>query len=312
MNIRLLFNTDDNVQVGLPSGKLSHTGARKCIKQQTGMTCTLYAMRRLAFFNTNNKEDKHMQAYLRIKHALSLFPHVVGLELLLETAREICAELSIDFTKALTRNENFMNYYYLCRQKHHFSLEPLEYYARLNDFNKWIIFYDILIENVFAPLMSLRKASWHPRDGVEGLKESLRQQGAHYFMGKFGSCFYSEKPREFKSESTAERKVYYFNKNKYIGDISPFTHAIIVDQVKKVNGVEMVFFRDPGYASRESAPEKIFMLSYETFVNRLTDYQGHRFMLKACSDDAAFGLVSARADKLYEQTGKQAFSPSHI
>ncbi|RDI45179.1 hypothetical protein [Aquicella lusitana] len=293
--VKLLIDQTDNTLVDLSSGKLSKKGARKPIKRQKGMTCTLYGMRRIAFFESSNQNDsiKEMIAYKTMKNALMNFNHDYAH--LAEIAFTLCQNLNIDLETALSLNSAFMNRFIKRANK---ALSKIEYLTSLEERGQWIILYDILTYKILLPLLHLENAAWHPRDGFNKLKESLRNHGAHAFMGKFGAWCHNEKPQPFMSETTQNRHVFYFRKNTYMGDYIPFTHCVIVDQLKIVNGKEMVFFRDPNSRSAPNKPEKIFMLSFENFVSRLTDWQGNRFILNCCPDETSFGFVSTQPERL--------------
>ncbi|MCW5584477.1 MAG: hypothetical protein KIT56_11530, partial [Gammaproteobacteria bacterium] len=297
MNIRFLSNTDDNVQVDLPSGKLSKAGVRKPLSAQKGMTCTLFSMRRIAIFDTDGQNKKSLQAYKKIKKALAAYNG--NHDELVSLANTILIDLNIDLGKSVLTNKSFMNKHQTFIKKTQINMSAQVFYNSLSSFHKWILLYDVIIKNILMPLMNLKETAWHPREGFAALKKSLKEKGAHFFMGKFGAWCYSKKPILLSKESTSSRQVFYFDKDTYIGDSKPFTHGIIVDQVKIVNGKEMIFFRDPSKASKEGQPEKIYILSYETFVNRLTDMQGYRFSYNECSNDINFGLVNESPGQLY-------------
>lgn len=300
MQMRLLADTDTNTHVDLPSGKISKSGAYKRVRRQQGMTCTLFALRRISIFNTADKKNSYLLAYKKMKSILANytgdFAEMVTL------AKGIFEDLGISIHKEIEKNQSFGHMCQKIRFTRQISKSNSEIFNLMSAFDQWIVLYDIFIEHVLKPLMNIRNADWHPRDGFKGLQETLKKNGALFFMGKFGTWCYSDAPLEFKSETTQNRHVFYFNKKSYVGDTKPFTHGIIVDQVKVVNGKQMVFFRDPNFLSSKTKAEKIFMLSYETFVERLTDLQGHRFSQQACSSEATFGLASAKPEKLYGLT----------
>lgn len=297
MNTRLLTNLTTDTHVDLPSGKISKTGVRKPIKQQKGMACTLFAMRRITFFNTGIEDNKALQAYKLIKLALMEFGNDTNA--LLTIGINICKDFDIDIEKNILKNKSFMEKYFRIKPSLPSSMSPGGLFNRLSSFDQWVVIYDILIETVLAPLMNLKNTDWHPRDGINALKDSLRVNGAHFFMGKFGFWCYNKPPKKFTSECTRDRHIFSFDKNAYVGDSRPFTHGIIVDQIKTVNGKEMVFFRDPYTQSKEGQPEKIFMLSYETFIQRLTDRQGYRVARNECASDLTFGMTSRCPENLY-------------
>ena len=274
-------NDQNAIHVNLPSGKLTKSGERKMIKRQRGMTCMLYGLRRIGFFDQQISESLAIEHYKKLKHAMQNFKK--NYTELIQLGLEICRDAEIDLEAALQLSKNFMSYY----AKHQHKLTEIEFFHRVVPEHRWTVLYNILLEKVVLPLMHIENISWHPRDGFSGLRDSLKKHGAHAFVGKFGRCFHNPKPLPFHSQSTENRHVFYFLKDSFIGETSAYNHCIIVDDAKIVGGKEMVFFRDPNYLSSPKRPEKIFMLSFENFVARLRDWQGRRFLPHLDSDPFA-------------------------
>lgn len=284
---------------GLPYGKISKCQIRQPIKQQQGMTCTLYAMRRIAFFNT--EDDKSVHAYKALKKGLSSYKHgsAKSIKNLIAIANKLIMDFKINMEQSINENTSFLSSYTLGRNIAEFSLTPFEMYQKLPDFHRWITLYSILLQKILLPLFTLQQAGWHPDKGIGALKESIKNNGAHFFMGKYGTWCHKQKPKEFTAECTADRQVLYFPKNSFTAGSSEFTHGIIVDQIKKIAGKDVVFYRDPNFPSAPGHKEKIFMLSYENFVNRLTDLRGLRYCMKECSKNESFGITSNVPEKIY-------------
>lgn len=187
-NPRLLItDTNDNVQVNLPSGKLTTSGDRKPLNKQKGMTCLLYATRRIAFFSPEDKNSDQRQAYKAIKNRMTNYDG--NTNALIAFGNSICEQLGINVDETLLCNANFMKKHEVLKASYKIHLPPLEYYHSLNSSKKWNVLYNVLIENIVAPVMHLKYADWQPDHGFAGLKASLQQNGAHFFIGKFGSCF---------------------------------------------------------------------------------------------------------------------------
>jgi hypothetical protein len=297
MRIRLLSDDESNVQVDLASGKVSKKGERKCLLPQTGMTCTLFALRRIAILNTDSKHKAHLQAYKKIKQALACSGGNLGQ--LVPLMSGILTDNGVDVKQAILKNETFADRCFRYRKTNNILSSDITIFQGMDSLFQWTVLYEIFMEKILIPLFNVQSSGWHPRDGFNSLKECLREKGALFFMGKFGSWCYSKPPQELKSETTTNRQVFYFNKDFYQGDTKPFTHGIIVDQVKVINGREMIFYRDPSHLSNPKAPEKIYILSYETFVKRLCDLQGQSFDRGGCSTNTKFGLASACPEVLY-------------
>lgn len=211
---------------------------------------------------------------------------------LVDMGFEICKNFNIDLENALMSIDAFMFNYSRVKRN---NFTTVDAFNQLSAKDKWTILYDILIENIVLPLMHIKNTSWHPRDGFDALAESLKRHGAHAFLGKFGSYCHKERPVLFQKEITEKRKVHFFRKNSYIGDFLPYTHCIVVDHVKVVQDKKMVF--DPNHRSSERRPEKIFMLSYEKFVERLTNWQGRRYIENKSTSFVTYGRVSQCPDK---------------
>jgi len=283
-----------NILVTLhPGKKAKEDGQIKAIKGQEGFTCILKSLRRMAFFDQTNLNTTALNAYKKIKQAMMNFHD--NYDELVQMGVELCKNSNIDIQKALNSDDDFMFYYCLRVNK---KQTIKEFFDDLNSMQKWTVLYDILIEKIILPLMNIKNISWHPRDGFEALGESLKQHGAHAFLGKFGAYSHDENilPLPYKNETTHNRHVLYFKKGSYIGDSVPFAHCVVVDQVKVIEGKEFVFFRDPINASNSETPEKIYMLSYENFVNRLTNWKGGRYINNKYSD-FTYGRVSHSPEK---------------
>src|SRR4029079_3776056 len=164
-----------------------------------GMTCTLYAMKRIAFFNPADTNAQAYQSYKQLKKLLAQYDH--DYQKMIAVANDIIDKHNIDLEKALLSDDNFMTLLTRYRANNTIPISVINFYNKLDPRVKWTKLYDILIEKIIAPLMNLKNAGWHPRDGFTALKASLEKNGAHWFMGKFGAWCYSKKPKQSK-EST--------------------------------------------------------------------------------------------------------------
>jgi hypothetical protein len=279
----LITNSDNEVLVNLPAGKISKQGIRVPIKEQHSVSCIFYATRRIAFFNAPDVNNSNLyKAYRCLKNEMINFTG--DFEALLITLNQLCIELNIDPNS---------------------EIKTSEYYSETDKkFNKTqcAILHNALIKQKLFPLFNIQESEWHPRKGVTGLKESLREHGAHVFIGKFGFIFHvgEDKVIDYSAENTHNREVYAFKKGSYAGDEDQYTwtHSVVVDQVKNVNGIEMVFFRDPYCDSHGYQYEKIYALSYNSFIQRLTNQHSQRFALSECQNDNGFGIVSSNPNNL--------------
>lgn len=271
------INTETDVLVDLPPGKLSKTGMRKPVKAQTSISCVLYALRRISFFSADSRNNTLYQIFRQVKHALTHFSG--DYSPLNSLGLSACNVLNIDFKSECLLSELFWRSYRTAQYTSCYTMisTPAEFATQLSAQNKWAILYGILVAKAFSPLFSIQASRWEPLQGFEGLMASLRTHGAHVFIGKFGFCYHAQAPIEHEEESqhTPGRKVYYFAKNSFIGDRTSWLHAVVVDQAKILGARQMVFFRDPYNVSSSSQEEKVYMLSYESFLERLTEYSSY-------------------------------------
>lgn len=277
----LLKDTENETLVNLPSGKLSKADKRVAINPQKNITCLLYSLRRIAFFN--NPDVKHTNLYEAFRYLKRELKNFQGdYEALLNSIREICIQLNIDAVQVITRSKSYSE---SAKNRNHVQFSLL---------------YEAVVNQRLFSLFNLQESGWTPSDGFSGLKESLRQHGAHVFIGKFGAWCHmgSNKLVPLKNENTENREVYAFKKGSYAGDRVPWTHAIVIDQVKVVNDREMVFFRDPYQCSGDSNKEKIYALSYENFIQRLTNQQSQPYRSNVARHENSYGIVSANANNL--------------
>ncbi|STY31260.1 Uncharacterised protein [Legionella wadsworthii] len=277
----ILIDNETTTLVDLPSGKISVREKRMPIQPQRSVSCLLYSMRRIAFFNDPDVRHSNLyKAFRRIKLELKNFRG--DYDSLYRTLKELCGQLNINCNQVITHAKSYSE----------FEKERIQIQCSL--------LYEALIKQRFYPLFHLHDSGWHPDKGFIGLKESLATHGAHVFIGKFGAwCHRGEdKLVRFSSEDTTEREAYAFKKDSYAGDSTTWTHAVIVDMVKIINDREMVFFRDPYDYSGPDAKEKVYVLSYEMFIQRLTNQQSHRYARKQCEYETNFGIVSSDPDSL--------------
>ncbi len=298
MKVHLLADTPSNTHVNLPSGKISKSGIQKPKSKQKGMTCVLNSMRRIGFFNQKNKDEKAIKTYKRIKNALKKCYDANSSDYveLVKLGEDICKEWKISLNE-IYNFKQFHNYY-AERLKEFPNLDKEGCYYLLDLETKWIILYNLLIEKILMPLMNIKESTWQPQLGITALKKSLQENGAHFFLGKLGDNYHTEH-EVIKEESTPSRTIYKVNDNNVRDSRQTLVHAIIVDQIKTIHGTEMVFFRDPMFSSIPGVPEKIFMIGYDNFVERLADNGGYRFAKNECNVNSIFGMVSECPENLY-------------
>lgn len=246
-----------------------------------GLTYYLYSMRRISFFNDSDVKHSNLYKTFRlIKKELINFDG--NYNTLLITLRELCDQLNLNPDRVISVAKSYSE-----KDKTQSNIQCS-------------LLYEALIKQRLFSLFNVQESGWHPKNGFAGLKESLRSHGAHVFVGKYGAwCHVGEnKVVSYFKENINNREVYGFKKGSYAGENTTWTHAIVVDQVKIINGIEMVFFRDPYDCSDNSQKEKIYALSYESFVQRLTNQQSHRYARNDADYENCFGIVSSNPSNL--------------
>lgn len=235
-------------------------------------------MRRISFFNDPDiKHTNLYKAFRRIKKEMINFNG--DFNGLLMALRELCAQLNLNADQIIKTTQAYSE-----ADKKHASTQCA-------------LLYEALIKQRLFSLFNIQESGWHPKDGFAGLKESLKTHGAHAFIGKFGAWCHRNQVSSYSKKNTHNREVYAFQKGSYAGDATPWTHTVVVDQVKIVNGTEMIFFRDPYDTSSVSNNEKIYALSYENFLRRLTNHQSQRSW-NECQYEKSFGIVSSNPSNL--------------
>lgn len=271
----ILKSSQSEILVDLPSGKISKKGERKPIQSQEGMTCILYAMRRLSIFN--DPDVKQSRLYLEFRALKKIMKEFDGrLELLVPKLRSICMKLNIDWEWVLINSPLVTDH------------------RRIPPMLESSILYDAIIKQRVCTLMSLQQSDWQLSDGFNGLRKSLETHGAHVFTGKYGRCYHIPHASltEVEELSSPERQVFGFKKDSFIGTFVQWTHAVIVDQASLYKGREMVFFRDPMDQSLMGKREQVYALSYESFTERLYSQP------QSTSRPASPGIVSKSPSRL--------------
>ena len=171
------------------------------------------------------------------------------------------------------------------------------FWGGLPENKKFFVMYFYLTRQMFSSF-GVSQSSWNPEQGPEGLMDTLRTQGALLVSGKYGPCFHGggQNCVELNDYNTEGRKVLGFKPDTYVGDQGNWTHAVIIDQVRIINGKYRVFFRDPYFDSVPNGEELVFCLSYETFIERL--YHLDCSPYRAGDRDSNFLLYSSEPYKL--------------
>lgn len=291
---RFFVANNDGVTVNFPAGKLSKDNAeRKSAPKQKGNTCTIYAMRRLAFFNPSQTNETQKQAYKILKKNLSESWNYSDLK---NMGEDLVRKLNIYLPDKLLEQPDLYNIFSHYLFEGNYSV--FDIYLRLPARRQWCILYDILVRHFLIPFFNLKNSDWHPHQGFAGLVNSLKTNGPHVFFGKLGSWTYLEKPFDLPSESTPMRRVRAFKKNSYhVAKDFPLCHAVIVDQAKIINGKAFVFFHDPNRSSILDARQIVYILSYDAFIERLTNNYNKEYV-NTENRELSYGIVSQNYDEV--------------
>ncbi|CDZ77138.1 hypothetical protein BN59_01420 [Legionella massiliensis] len=293
--VSFFSNTEENVLVAGHKGKLMLDGREKPFKGQKGLTCSIESRQRLRLIvgkAAESSEELEVQNARKAEKALKSLKVVMSkpaldYEELHETSVAILQSLGYVIEEEIFKNPYFV------KLKHAKiaggaipeSTSSIRVFRTLVMKEKAQVTYSAVLEALDAQL-GLKNAEWSIESGFEGLRQALITNGQIMFQGKFGRCFYGAGDViHHPDESTEDRKAFYFRKNTIRA--SAWTHCVVVDQVKLVNGVPFVFFKDPYDVSKPGQADNVYMISYQSFVERLSDRYGIK---REASEEATFGV----------------------
>lgn len=294
-----------------PSGKLTVNNERRPIKKQSSISCLLKTMRRIAYFD--NAHHPLIPAYKEIKSAIDSIDALAMnnedvLSKLFQIGNKICETYNIDLKSCALEDKDFLiNYKH--ERKSNSSLSPKVFFEDLPIYKKSMLLYSVLLEKILMPLMNVRNSNWNPfhENGFEELRESVKINGPHLFIGKFGASFNLSPPNIYKPESTPDRIVRTYDKTSFFDAPNTIQHWIMIDKVAmvqgKINGsitgVPMIFYRDSNDNSSPGSSESVYMMTYASFVTRLTDRMGYRCDKVLHDNEASFGVMSNNISKFF-------------
>lgn len=293
--VQLVIDTKENVLVKSHQGKIKSDGTVKPLKGQEGVTCTIASRERLRIFygkEAEKSEDlkeingrKNELILKKIKKIMATQP--LDYSALLEECTRGLEHLSFDPITEIFKHPDFIR-----KKTEYFqsgkSTTSIKFYNMADDClrGKWAFF---ALMDKLDQQFGFENLDWTIQDRFEGLQQALRENGQIIFQGKYGMCFHGRANVQFHSqESTTSRQVYFFKKGTL--HASTWTHCVIVDQVKLIDGRPFVFFRDPYNESIPGEPDKAYMLSYESFIQRISDKYGN-----VGGPETTYGLVIEQA-----------------
>ncbi|PJE11477.1 hypothetical protein [Legionella sp.] len=278
--VELVVDSKENVFVKSHQGKLQLDGSTKPLKGQQGVACTIASRERLRTFYTKDAEKSADPVVRRNREAQVILNKVKAVmasqpldfdDLLSETMRGL-EKMSYDPLTEIFKNPAFIGKKTELAQSGQ-PISAIKFYNMAGaDFQaKWAFF---TLMDKMDQTFGLKNLEWTIEDGFEGLQQALRDNGQIIFQGKYGICFHGgSNVAKHRNESTVEREVYFFKPRTL--HASSWTHCVIVDQAKIIDGKPFIFFRDPYDPSTPGAPEKAYMLSYDSFIQRISDKYGN-------------------------------------
>src|SRR5947207_14147695 len=105
-NNQVLVDNENETLVNLPSGKIHKNGKRSPIKAQKNVTCILFSMRRIGFFN--DPEIKSSNLYKAFSHIKNLMKNFNGnFSALLDALKEVCNQLGVNANKVISTAKSY-------------------------------------------------------------------------------------------------------------------------------------------------------------------------------------------------------------
>jgi hypothetical protein len=178
-------------------------------------------------------------------------------------------------------------------------------------FSEQLLLYRIAVRNECLELYGLKISTFNPLDGFEGLKNSLKTEGALYLSGNNGKPYYASKPTEgnYGEVPKAEYSVFSWPKEtKRINHSA--SHAILVVGAEKIrtrNGLqETVLFMDPNDSSSPKEKDKIYRLSFNNFIDKIRNRYGYQGIK---SINSAFGFFANQNDSYFVKEEFETIKP---
>jgi hypothetical protein len=278
--VELVVDSKENVLVKSHKGKLQLDGSTKPLRGQVGVACTIASRERVRVFygknaeqSTNLLEQKGRQTEVILKKVKAIMAsQPLDYSALLEESTRGLEQMSYDPLTEIFKNPAFIRQKTeLAQSRQPLTAVKLYHMADIDLQAKWAFF---TLMDKADQIFGLKNLDWTINAGFEGLQQALRDNGQIIFQGKYGVCFHGgsnigKHPRE----STADREVYFFKPGTL--HASSWTHCVIVDQAKIIDGKPFILFRDPYNASSPGTPDKAYMLSYANFIQRISDKYGN-------------------------------------
>ncbi|WP_131783386.1 hypothetical protein [Legionella gresilensis] len=207
------------------------------------------------------------------KFKKALYKTPINYALLVKESNEVIEQLAYDPLTEVFKNPYFIELKNIHNKMNKISLNAQHFYNSLSLEQKGKVYYFTALD-IIDSLLGFKNVGWKIQDGFAGLQDALRKNGQIIFQGKYGASFHLENSLFIhKKESTNSREVCFFRKNSMSPKafLGSWTHCVVVDQAKIIDGTPFVFFRDPNDPSIPGLPERVYMLNYENFVARISN-----------------------------------------
>lgn len=164
------------------------------------------------------------------------------------------------------------------------------------------IHYHYLIQNTAAERYELKESSWHFKDGIEGLMDTLKKNGACFIAGFFGIHFYTHPPK-YQRTSFGKWRVHAWEPDQAVDtpENVGVEHVILIIGAKKEGNKEDVYYLDPNDAKEDG---KIYRIPFEHLSSKLADVHGRHTrehgVTMPCEKPFAFHADIAKMDYLNE------------
>lgn len=134
---------------------------------------------------------------------------------------------------------------------------------------------DFFARDVSAQVYGLKKSSWSPLKGIDGLILELNTKGPLFIGGAIGQTAYVDKPYKM-NQKIAERDVYAWKPGAKRHTISHSAHAVLLVGAKKIQDKSYIYFVDSKDAGdpKDKSQQKIYMISYTNLTSNICDLHG--------------------------------------
>lgn len=282
MKSKLVIDTKTEVLADLESGMPSPLiEGRKKDPGIKGPGCMLASLKKISFFsNLETHERAIYKKFMKLKDQIES-NYLDSLDIL----NDICSALKINPKGLITNHIFYKNH----QKKYELNHVPEQRLFDLFDKKLKIqILYGAVIRHSHH-IFNVKPIEWMPHEGPKKLMACLRKNGAILMVGKFGGCFHQWKLVRCENDDLKGREVFACDKDAYRGNQIPWTHTIVIDQMKEIAGQYFLYFRDPYYESYPGCIEKIIKISYEDFKASLCDLEGKK---NPNEKEPCFGLQS--------------------